>query len=551
MRLTGKRKSGYPQAQMRAVRLIPILLVFFLFQYLLGAQAQRETTQKQKDEEIQDYFERWLKQDVIYIISLEEKSVFQKLTRPEEKERFIEQFWARRDTDPTTAINEYKEEHYRRIAFTNEHFKAGRDGWLTDRGQIYIIHGPPANRLMRPMGGAHKRTLQEGGGATTTFPHEVWTYRYIEGIGIDIEFEFVDSGMNGNYRLALTPDEKDALLYTSLGATLEEQLGYKTRADRIREQTLLRSSEDVSLTSRKSSIQRLLDYFQAFSPPEITYGDLKQVVDLRVNYDQLPISSRADFFWVAEEQFLVPVTLQVANHELTYKADGGVAQARVDIYASARDLMGRMVREFEDSLYINQPSQEALEKGHALYQHSIPLEAGRYKLDWVVRDVHSGRLGTFAHGLVLPHQGLDRLFTSSLVLADRIRAGSDDPLEPFNTLSGLKVYPNVKKNTFIQGERVGVYFEVYNAVVDSASGSPALRVLLRIHDSEGQVIEERSLDQWGLSYRNQRAIVSTVLGLGDMAPGAYQAKVSIQDSISGQEQTLSSRFRIRAENKGP
>ncbi len=497
-----------------------------------------------RDEEVDDYFNKWLREDTVYIISPEERSVFEKLSSPEEKERFIEQFWFRRDPDPGNAFNEFKEEHYRRIAYANEHYKAGKAGWTTDRGRIYIIHGPPANIMMRPMGGLHKRTLQEGGGATTTFPHEVWSYRYIEGIGNDVEFEFVDSNLSGNYRLALTPDEKDALLHTGLGATLEESLGMKTRADRIREQTMLRPLEDRTLGAQKSPIERLQNYFQAFRNPEITYHDLQNIVETRVTYEELPLGTRADYFWVAGERFMATVTLQLANRELTYKQDGARNGARVDVYGAVQDLSGKTAYEFEQTLFVNTPSEIAMEKGHTLYQHAIPLEPGRYKLDWVVRDLHSGKLGTSAHALVLPRRGKDEFFTSSLILADRIRGGSGDPLEPFNTLSGLKVYPNVEKNTFALGEKIGFYFEIYNAALDSASGNPALQAVLRIRGREDQVVEERRLEGWALNYANERAYGSTILRLDSMAPGPYLAEVSVQDSISGQNKTLSSRFRL-------
>ena len=212
---------------MEAKRLLPYLLLLLLV-------TSPVTAQKSVDEAQEDYFKKWLTQDVRYLISFDEKEVFSKLSTSEEKDQFIEQFWARRDTDPETQDNEFKTEHYRRIAYANERFKAGRDGWLTDRGRLYIIHGPPSHIEMHPMGGLYVRSLNEGGGSTTTFPYEVWSYRYIEGIGTDVQFEFVDAGMNGNYKLALSPDEKDALLMTGHGLTLEESFGLKTRATELR-----------------------------------------------------------------------------------------------------------------------------------------------------------------------------------------------------------------------------------------------------------------------------------------------------------------------------
>ncbi len=505
--------------------------------------------QSVRDEESEQYFRKWLDEDVRYIVNPEEKSVFQTLSSPEEKERFIEQFWLRRDPDPRTSINEFKEEHYRRIAYANERFKAGRDGWLTDRGRIYIVFGPPAHIEMHPMGGLHNRPLSEGGGSTTTFPYEVWNYRYIKGLGNDILFEFVDSGMNGNYRLALTPDEKDALLMTGYGLTMDEFFGSRTRLDRIRQQGILRPLDHTGLGINKSNLQRIEDYFKALAPPNIKYKDLQKVVGTRVHYEELPIDTRASIVWVNAEQFMVPATLQIWNRLLTYQPENEIRKARVEIYGAVHDLLGKIVYEFEDQVYVEDTGYRPfVEQGKSLYQHTIPLKSGRYKLDWVVRDVHSGKIGTSVHSIVVPPRPGKELFTSSLILADRIRVQKEaDPLEPFATLSGLKVYPNLQKNTFPAGERVGLYFEIYNFSVDAATGEADLKIPLRVLDREGRVVQEIRLDHVGLTYLGERASASTHLyidGVGD-----YRAEISVQDLISGQTKDMSIRFRIQ-DNSG-
>ena len=211
------------------------LLGSFLFlvcsAVVVGLWAQDASALRQ--EESQDYYRKWLDEDVVYIITEEEREVFQSLTTPEEKEQFIEQFWRRRDPDPSTAVNEFKEEYFRRIAYANEHFSSGLPGWMTDRGRIYIIHGPPAEIEAHPSGGYYERPANEGGGSTVTFPFEVWRYRHIEGVGDDVELEFVDPSLTGEYKLALYPEEKDALLNVpGGGSTLAEQLGLATKADR-------------------------------------------------------------------------------------------------------------------------------------------------------------------------------------------------------------------------------------------------------------------------------------------------------------------------------
>ena len=194
---------------------------------------EKRDTSAVQQEEAEDYYQRWLNQDVTYIISDEEESVFKSLTSPEEKELFIEQFWRRRDPDLRTAINEFKEEHYRRIAYVNERFYAGVPGWKTDRGMIYILHGPPHEIESYVTGGNYTRSFSEGGGDTVVHPLEVWRYRHLEGVGDDIVLEFVDRTYTGTYKLALFPDEKDALLhFDGYGLTLSEQWGISDKQHR-------------------------------------------------------------------------------------------------------------------------------------------------------------------------------------------------------------------------------------------------------------------------------------------------------------------------------
>ena len=141
-------------------------------------------------------FKKWIDEEVAYIISDEERRAFSRLGSDEERQKFIEQFWLRRDPTPGTPENEFKEEAYRRIAFTNDRFSVGIPGWKTDRGMVYIRYGPPDS-------------LDTHGATSTTYPYETWTYRYLEGIGTDVELEFVDPTMTGRYHLTKDPTEKN------------------------------------------------------------------------------------------------------------------------------------------------------------------------------------------------------------------------------------------------------------------------------------------------------------------------------------------------------
>jgi GWxTD domain-containing protein len=158
-------------------------------------------------------YAKWVSEDVAYIITDDERAAFKRLQSDEERDHFIEQFWLRRDPTPDTVENEFKEEHYRRIAYANEHFAASIPGWKTDRGRIYITYGPPDEKETHPSGVSYQRPPLEGGGTTTTFPFEQWRYRFIEGMGIDILIEFIDPTGKGEYHMSGDPIKKDSLLY--------------------------------------------------------------------------------------------------------------------------------------------------------------------------------------------------------------------------------------------------------------------------------------------------------------------------------------------------
>lgn len=145
--------------------------------------------QQQTERAVMSPYDKWLNEDVLYIISDQERTAFQKLTTDEERKHFIEQFWLQRDPTPGTVENEFKEEHYRRIAYSSRFSASELPGWKTDRGRIYILYGPPDEIESHPSA--------EGGSA----PFEEWLYNHMEGAGDNVMFEFIDKLRNGEYRL--------------------------------------------------------------------------------------------------------------------------------------------------------------------------------------------------------------------------------------------------------------------------------------------------------------------------------------------------------------
>ena len=153
-------------------------------------------------------YAKWLNEDVVYVIDNEEYTAFLKLTTDEERDKFIEQFWLRRDPTPDTQRNEFKEEHYRRISYANEHFASARRGWQTDRGHVYIVYGPPDEIESH----RRKRDGVHSSGPPPRFASEVWLYRHIDGVGEHVKVTFIDRTGAGDWCLAPGPGSEGVVL---------------------------------------------------------------------------------------------------------------------------------------------------------------------------------------------------------------------------------------------------------------------------------------------------------------------------------------------------
>src|SRR5437867_3232010 len=297
------------------------------------------------------YYDKWLNQDVLYIVTDEERAVFSKLQTPEEKDAFIEQFWRRRSPDPNREFNEYKEEHYRRIAYANSKFGSGIPGWRTDRGRTYIMFGEPAEIEDHAGGEHYTRKLNEGGGRTTVYPFQVWRYRHFEGIGDDIEIEFVDQSWTGLYKMSMNPWDKDLLLHVDgEGETTSERIGLTKREYRpglhpgnLNDMTVM---SRYGMHLKDTPFERMLQYFQLQRPPVIKQKELQTIVQTRVTYNTLPFNHALNYIYMDADRSLVPITLEIENSSMTYKEVNGRYKARIGLYGAVTSLSGQVLAEF-------------------------------------------------------------------------------------------------------------------------------------------------------------------------------------------------------------
>lgn len=509
---------------------------------------EEKRRQKALRKEMESAYNKWIQQEVPYIITDEERSAFKKLTTDEEREQFVEQFWERRNPNPGSAENEFREEYYRRIAYSNERFASGMPGWKTDRGRIYIMYGPADEVESHPSGGTYLRPPEEGGGETSTFPFEKWRYRYIEGIGSDIILEFVDPTMTGEYRMTMDPGEKDALLHVpNAGLTQLEEMGMASKADRFSRtdgMTMGRSMGGVP--ERYSAFSRLDLYSRIFKPPSVKFNDLKAVVTSRLTAQLLPFEVRTDFIRVTEESVLTPITIQVANRDLQFENKEGVMHAVLDIFGQVSGLGGRIVSTFEDAVALDVPSNdfERYVNRKSVYQKVLPLRPGRYKVSVVVKDDINGQMGSMEMGIQVPRYEDDVLSNSSLILADLIQPLPTNQVGtgPF-VIGGTKVRPSVN-HSFTRDQSLGIYMQVYNLGLDSETHKSSAEINYEIV-KDGKTLLSQTESTETLGRATQQVTLQKTMPLKSLEPGKYTVHIKVTDHVTNKSVSPAATFELR------
>jgi GWxTD domain-containing protein len=497
--------------------------------------------------ELKNVYKKWLDNDVAYIITNEEKKAFKALATDEERENFIESFWRRRDPNPDTEENEYREEYYERIAYANEHFTSGIPGWKTDRGRVYIAHGKPDGIESHPSGGSYDRPSYEGGGSTTTYPFEVWFYRHLDGIGDGLEIEFVDPTGTGEYRLARDATEKDALKYVpGAGLTTAESLGLSTKADRIAGAGS--AGQQNYQREQDSPFRRLEIQTGLMRPPSVKFSDLQGLAGgdsgSILDKDPVDFDLRIDFFRQSDDRVIAAFTVQTSNKELQFEEVGGLKQATMNIFGRITAVSGKRSGIFEDSVTATATTEELNEARdrRSVYQKAIALTPGTYKVDVVVRDVGTGNRGIRNLGFVVPKYDEKKLSTSSLIMASKLRVTNERDIGQQFVIGNAKVIPNLT-GIYKQGQEVGLYMQVYNAGIDQTTLRPAVDVDY-VLTRDGKELLRQKEDWSGLSDSGQRLTLARVLPTAGLTFGDYELKVLVKDRVGGQVLENKGKFTI-------
>jgi GWxTD domain-containing protein len=489
----------------------------------------------------------WLKDEVPDIITEDERRAFLGLSTNEEREQFIEIFWNRRNPEPDSPTNTVREEHYRRLAYADEHFASGIPGRKTDRGRIYIIWGPPDEIESHPTGGTYERTQEQGGGTSNAYAWELWRYRHLEDVGENVEIEFVDLSGSGEYRITSDPCEKDALAHVpGAGPSLSELMGQATRADRFTNSNGTTCPMALGgMTASTNEFDNLDRYFRVQHASQ-HLKDLAEKVSTRMIANQLPFQYRADFLRATSNTVLVPITVQLHNRDISYQGKQGVESAVLDLYARITDPGGRVVQTFEDVISRDIPDSlfQSSRGLYSIYQKSVPLRSGLYRLDIVIKDKQSGNIGILGTALRVPHFEEDKLDASSLILADQIEhvAASQIGTGQF-VLDSYKVRPSLSQE-FSGSDKLGIYLQLYNLKLDETSHKTKVTVAYRI-TKDGQEVWHTVETPDHLHQGGEQLTIERFLPVSSLAPGRYTIEVTGIDQITNETVIRSSDFTVK------
>ncbi|MFQ5744352.1 MAG: GWxTD domain-containing protein [Acidobacteriota bacterium] len=490
--------------------------------------------------ELDEALERWPKEFVSYLITDQELQLYQSLEDREQRLRFIDRFWELRDPTPGTQRNEYREEHLRRFAFATRMYAAGKPGWATDRGRIYIILGPPNQLQRNPTGrGPMERAS------------EVWTYNGVDNPRLDasLDLAFVDFHGTGEYELVTDIDATAPIWSEQSGYVNSNLDAYALRrhADTLYNERLG--------TSRRVDPARLAQDYLDFSRelreiervPEIHLARLRSLrrsVEATVSFDAFPVDSVVSYFQATGGATAVEVTVALSYDELLSTYVGGQRHYSADLYA-ALQRQGEVVDDDERRLNFSLAPQEwdRLEAQKILQPLRLSAPAGSYELLVMVRDNPTEKVGRSIRQIELPALDGPGLRLSSLTLASRVaRATRHDDHQDRPFVKGdLRVVPNVGAS-YRPRQPLLLYVQAYGLQLNAASGTNKVTVGGRI-ERDGARFRELPA-QHPYPAPKDRMAFSLQVPLKEFPPGAYSVTLTVVDEVAGTSASVSAPFQV-------
>lgn len=480
-------------------------------------------------------YKKWLEEEVVYIITPTERDVFRKLTTDRQREGFIEAFWKQRDPTPGTPRNEFKDEHYRRLAYANEFYGRGtpRPGWMTDRGRIYIILGPPRN-------------IETFDTIMSVHPAEIWFYSGDTSYGLPPAFNvifFKKEGMGEYILFSPVNDGPRALIAEDLGESARDDRETYQRlvnlAPVLAPQTLsLIPGERVMPGSTSLASTRLLA--TVFSYPQkkvedtyaqalLKYKDIIEV-DYSANYigsDYLVNIAKAEpgyfFLQYSVEPKKISVDSYGDRYSTNFELDGRISDAQ-----------GNTIFQYTKEIGLNFTAGQLKDLGETsmAIQDMVPLVPGAFRFDLLVKNTISKEFTSLEENITVPGENA-ALFLSPLLLGYKLEAGADESGDfvPFKTAQGQLLCP--ARKTFTPKETLYVFFQAFGLTPEVRSRGQLAVSFLR--KEAPFLTKTRGI----IEFRGGQDILLE-FPLAAFPPDYYKVKVSVRDEsrkeiLSGDE----------------
>jgi GWxTD domain-containing protein len=515
-----------------------VILCFVVFGFLAGV----VSAQGKSKPVLPEKYKKWLNEEVVYIITSRERAVFLQLETDRERDIFIEAFWKHRDPTPGTPENEFKEEHYKRIAYANEYYGRGttRPGWMTDQGRIYIILGPPQN-------------IEEYDTVQNVFPAKVWFYLGDPAYGLPTGFHIIFFRKNGmgEYVIyspvddgpeSLLADWGTGLTQDAMGVDAGSQSAYKQLvklAPNLAYQTLsLVDGERVPSGTVSLASMKLIN--DVISSPqkkvEDTYADAllkyKDVID--VDYSANYIASDAFLSVIKDPSGLFLVEYSVEPKKISVDSYGSKYGANFELDGRVSDAKGTTVYQYvkEFPLSFSSAEFEDLRAKSLAIQDLFPLVPGNYKFDLLLKNTVSKEFASFEGSIDIPEAtGAGAPAISALVLGYQLdkTASADRDFVPFKTAAGQLICQASK--TFSRKDNLYVFFQVFGL-------SPELRSQGKINVTVFKKEAEFLTRSKGINEYGPGPDFLEEFALADFPPDYYNIKISLVDG-SGKEMLAS------------
>jgi hypothetical protein len=297
-----------------------------------------------------------------------------------------------------------------------------------------------------------------------------------------------------------------------------------------------------------NEFSRIEQFAKLQRPPAIKFHDLEAAINSKISYNMLPAKYRVDFFPLTDASVLTSVTMQFDNKDLQFRAKEGVQQAAVNIFCKVSTMTRRIVTNFEDTVTVSSPAEYLQQTSQlkSVYNKTIPLAPGTYRLSMSAKDVIGGNLYTQEIALVVPRIDAEKLSTSTIVLADVLEKVATKSIGQGQfVIGGSKVRPRVDE-VFKREEKMGIYLKVYNFGTDGESRVPSGQVQYEVvkngSDEPIYTFTEEVSQIPGAS--SNQVTIEKLLPLSSLAPGQYTIKLKITDKNRNQVLTPSGKFTV-------